>query len=636
MAGDELKERVRTAVDIVDVIGAQLEIRPQGRNFVARCPWHDDRRPSMTVNQERQSWKCWVCDIGGDVFSFVMRRDGLDFFGALKQLAEQAGIPIDQYRRGPKTEPGQPDDVETLRTAIQSVADGYYDNLDDPRTDDARAAADYLESRGVSDHMRRTFRIGFSPDQWSWAADRLRREGFSTAVATAAGVTSDKRSGDGVVDFFRGRLMFPIVDLQGRTISMGGRVIPAIADRWGDKAGGKYVNGRETLLFRKSATLYGLTQARDAIRKRGVAMVMEGYTDVIAAHQAGIETAVAVLGTALTAEHVKLLKRFTRKVVLVLDGDAAGMKRADEVLDLFVAGDVDLRVMTLPDGEDPADFIQTRGAEAFEKLAGEAPDALEHRLNRVTENIDPATDSQAMADAADRLLRTLAAAPDGLKIDAMLRRVSDRLGFKVERLEQRLGQLRTTVDSRPRRVSESDAPSRRTGSPSQRSHYRPAVGAATAMPIDSLPPMTGLERELFLIWIAAPELAAATVPSVDAEWLTSRAGRMLLSVYQDLEMEGVELDASAVLGRTVNESLKNQFATLIERSDAPESAAAGEPDNAEQRYASLMERFEREAARVDAQRIIRDLAGVGLDDAAEDAKLAELFARQKANHKPPG
>ncbi len=282
----DLKERVRAAVDIVDVIGATLELHPAGRNMAARCPWHNDKRPSLSVNRERQTWKCWPCDIGGDVFSFVMKRDGVDFPTAMKTLAELAGIPVEEYTRGKKTTPGSPDDKATLLAATKLIADAYFQQLDNPQTDDARIARDYLAERGIDDESRKRFQIGFAPDDWSFAIDLLAKHKLNAKIAHAAGVAFQKRSGNGYVDAFRGRLMFPIVDLQNRVISMGGRVIPKIAERHGDHAGGKYINGPETKLFRKSLNLYGLQLARESIRNSGEALVIEGYKYVVAARQA--------------------------------------------------------------------------------------------------------------------------------------------------------------------------------------------------------------------------------------------------------------------------------------------------------------------------------------------------------------
>lgn len=652
----DLKERVRSSVDIADVIGATLELQPQGRNLVARCPWHNDRRPSMTVNQERQTWKCWPCDIGGDVFSFVMKRDGTDFPTAIRTLAELAGIPIEEYTRGKKTQPGSPEDKATLLSAIKIASDSYFEYLQS-NDSDAQIARDYLESRGINDESRKHFRIGFSPDSWSYAVDLLKRHQFSGEVAHACGVASPKRSGDGYVDMFRGRLMFPIQDLQGRPIALGGRVIPAIAERHGDRAGGKYINGRETMLFRKSQQLYGLDLARDAIRRSGEVMVMEGYTDVVASKQAGIETAVAVLGTALGEQHVKILRRFAERVVLVLDGDTAGQNRADEVLELFISADVDLRVMTLPDGSDPADFVAAHGRQAFEQSAAEAPDALDHKLGRLTKGVDFERDTHAIASAVDKMLKIVAKAPDGLRVDQLLNRMSKRFEFKVERLEQRLevlrqGTQRTPFKTPPRAISNTtkrfspnsvgansdpnaalqeladdtgDGSSHRTTTSAHQT--TPNATANQNQPtLVHLKPMMGLERELFETLIENPDLANMAVEAIEIQWLEGMAAKMLLTAYQDLEMDGHCLDADSILLLVENEALKNQIVTLQERV----AERAGKlPESADDRYAAIVTRFRERELSDEQDRQIEKLASASMPEDDEDALLKAIVEKAR-------
>ena len=639
----DLKERVRSAVDIVDVIGATIEIQPQGRNFVARCPWHNDRRPSMTVNRERQSWKCWPCDIGGDVFSFVMRRDGVDFPTALRTLAEQAAIPIESFQRGKKTKPGAPDDRETLLNAVKLVRDEYFRLLEDPRTDDAKLARDYLSERGIDDENRRCFQIGFAPDKWSHAVDLLARHQFSGEVALAAGLASN-RSGGGFVDMFRGRLMFPIHDLQGRPISLGGRVIPAIAERHGENAGGKYINGRETQLFRKSSELFGLNLARDAIRKDGHVLVMEGYTDVIAARQAGIQSAVAVLGTALTSQHVTVLRRFADRVVLVLDGDAAGQRRANEVLELFVSANIDLRVLTLPEEDDPADYLAKHGRESLERAVAEAPDALDHRLQTLTRGIDVARDTHAVTAAVDTMLGVIAKSPrDGLRTDQMVVRMSKLFELKPERLERRLEHFRGEVERRGQRSRppQRDRPPASRAAPAADPNLAFAESAFEAEQTEghsrseapsALPALFGIDLQLFETLVENPELAAMAVESVDANWLESMTGKMLLSAYQDLEMAGHPLDPETLMLVIENESLKNVLVTLEERVQRRGEKLA---ETSEQRFSAIMIRYrDREFA---AQRAlqIQQLESAELGEDEEDELLRTMFEQERSRHQIP-
>jgi DNA primase len=659
----DLKERVRAAVDIVDVVAATTEVRPQGRHFVARCPWHDDRRPSMTVNQERQTWKCWPCDIGGDVFSFVMRRDGVDFPTAVRTLAELAGIPVEQYRGGKRTQPGAPDDRGTLLAAMQLVADAYYRELEQGTSDDARLARDYLAERGISDESRVRYRIGFAPDRWDFAVELLQQNGFSGEVAQAAGIASAKRSGSGHVDMFRGRLMFPIYDLQRRPIALGGRLIPAIAQRHGERAGGKYINGRETMLFRKSNQLYGLDLAREAIRRGGEALVMEGYTDVVLTRQAGIEPVVAVLGTALGEQHVKILKRLAQRVVLVLDGDEAGQNRADEVLELFVQADVDLRVLTLPEGQDPADFVAANGPETLERLVQQAPDALDHKLARLTDGVDLVQDTHAVTHAVDTMLKIVARAPDSLKTDQLLIRMAKRFDFKAERLERRLAVLRQEakrhrndrVSTRPTesRIS-SSAPGIRSSAagpadPNQalaesaqvdfdgaQGYSRPpssqdsaAAEALVARPSAPLRPLAGMERDLFEALIENPELAATAVEAIDPAWFETTTAKMLLSAYQDLDLAGHSLDIDSVLLLVENQQLKNQIVTLQERIS---NRANPLPQTVDERYAAIVRRYRELAFSIEQTKKIEQLASAVLPEDEEVAVLQALIEEERSKH----
>lgn len=657
----DLKERVRSAVDIVDVIGATLELQPQGRNFVTRCPWHNDRRPSMTVNQERQSWKCWPCDIGGDVFSFVMRRDGVDFPTALRSLAEAAGIPIEQYTRGQKkTQPGQPDDRDTLFAAMKLVTDAYIDQLENGKSDDAKIARDYLAQRGIDDQNRKRFGIGFSPDGWTYAVDLLAKNKFSGEVAVAAGIASARQSGSGQVDFFRGRLMFPIHDLQNRPISMGGRIIPDIAARHGDKVGGKYINGRETLLFRKSQQLYGLGLARDAIRRQGEVLVMEGYTDVVAARQNGVEPVVAVLGTALGESHIKILKRFSQRVVLVLDGDTAGQKRADEVLELFVGADVDMRVLTLPEGSDPADYLHDHGRESFERLVADAPDALDHKLARLTDGIDVTNDTHAATTAVDTMLKIVAKAPPGLRVDQLVVRLSRTFELKVDRLERRLETLRSEAQQRakigrrtsgrPRDLEPGRSPRPSPGAAGESpTSFRPpgfdpndafaegveAEFGAPPMRRDSshrpanarLSPISGLDRQLFETLIEAPELAAMAVEAIDPSWLDGQAAMMLMTAYQDLELAGKELDVDSLLLMVENEQLKNEVITLQQR---VLDRTGKLPETPDQRYTMILARYREREFTQETSRQIEKLASASMDEDEEVALLSRLLEEDKA------
>ncbi len=427
----DLKEQVRQAIDIVDLVGKYVPLRRQGRIYVGLCPWHDDTRPSLQVNPERQSWRCWVCAIGGDVFSFVMKMDGVSFPEALALLADQAGIPL--HHRGQKPASEGSDDKRYLFRAMAWAEQQYRDCL--LRSPEAEPARRYLQQRGISSTSIDRFGLGFSPNQWDWIQRRAAQAGFSLKTLETIGLVVPASEGKRPYDRFRGRVLFSIRDLQGRAVAFGGRVLPET----GSTSPAKYINSPETPLFTKSNLVYGLDAARDAIRKgeafarKGDVLVMEGYTDCIVAHQFGFRNAVAVLGTALNSRHIQILKRFADRIVLVLDGDEAGQKRTNEVLELFVAENVDLRIVTLPENLDPCDFLQSRGAEAFHQILEEGSiDALEHAFRYATRGIDLVNDIHRASNALEWLLAIVAKAPR-LRADTTR---DDR--FREEKILQRL------------------------------------------------------------------------------------------------------------------------------------------------------------------------------------------------------
>ncbi len=403
-ASRDTKEQVRQATDLVDLVSRSIRLRRQGKLFVGLCPWHDDARPSLQVHPDRQSWKCWVCNVGGDVFSFVMKREGVDFPEALRILAERAGIPLSTQK---PAQPGSVDDKQTLYRAMAWAEEQFHRYLLESRN--AHSAREYLQQRGISQESVQQFRLGFSPNSWQWLMDRARQTSYSPAVLEAVGLVSRSQDNRRVYDRFRGRLIFSIRDTEHRPIAFGARILPgADSDA---QHGPKYVNSPETRLFSKSHQLYALNRVRDALGREGEIVVVEGYTDVIMAHQHGITNVVAALGTALGERHVRLLQRFADRIVLVLDGDEAGQRRTNEVLELFVAGQVSLQILTLPSGLDPCDFIHQQGADAFRQLLRGAVDALEHKVRTVTAGLDIVSDPDRAHRGLDDILRTMAGAP---------------------------------------------------------------------------------------------------------------------------------------------------------------------------------------------------------------------------------
>lgn len=535
----DAKEQVRQAIDIVDLVGSYLELRRQGRNYVARCPWHDDNKPSLTVNPDRQTWKCWVCNDGGDIFSFLMKKESVDFKEALKMLAERAGIQLVQSTR--RIEPGSPDDKTTLYACCQWAATQYQECL--LRSEAGAAARKYLDERAISAESIEKFRLGFVPDGWSWLMDRAKSTPYAPAVLEACGLLTRNETGR-VYDRFRGRIMFPICDLQGRVISFGGRVVPGLSD----SQPGKYINGSETRLFSKSDNLYALELARDTIQKSRAITVVEGYTDVILCHQYGITDVVACLGTALNERHIKLIRRFAETVNLLLDGDAAGQRRTNEVLELFVAANVDLRIVTLSDELDPAEFLEQRGGDAFREVLGRSVDALEHKIRMATAGIDLARDTHKANLALEEILGTLArGTPAGaldqstLRVHQLLSRLAREFHLEESDLRSRFSQLRKTIKS-------------------------PFLASTTAIEPSAtnyrLQELTANECELLELLAQHPELAPTALSEIANDDLSSEPARLIFQTYRQLEEAGQSLEFGAVLAEIENPSLKSLLVHL--------------------------------------------------------------------------
>ncbi|MEM1212998.1 MAG: DNA primase [Planctomycetota bacterium] len=389
------RDRVREATDLVRLVGEHVSLKPKGREFACLCPFHDDKNPSMYVSPAKQIFKCFVCGAGGTCYDFVMKYHKMDFVEALKYLADKAGIELSGRKRDASEGPSP---RKRIAEANAKALAFFRSRLEHPEVgDEARA---YLERRGVTVEMIEAFALGYGPDGWDVLANAVSKKGYPVGDFERAGLL--KTRGDGSrYDALRHRLIFPIFDAIGRPIAFGGRKL-----REEDEP--KYLNSPETELFNKSATLYGLHLAKKPIIDSGVAVIVEGYTDVIACHQHGASNVVAALGTALTDQHVRELRRYCQRVLLVMDGDAAGQKAADRAVELFLTGDVDMAIAVLPGGQDPDELLQSGGMEAWETALSGAEDALDFLLRVMEEEFTGAAGVTAKQQTAERFLERLA------------------------------------------------------------------------------------------------------------------------------------------------------------------------------------------------------------------------------------
>lgn len=454
--GNDDKERIQSATDIVRLIGEHVQLRPKGRELAGLCPFHDDKKPSMFVSPAKQIYKCFSCGAGGDCFTFAMEYHKLDFREALKHLADRAGIELTPYRKGaegagPGAESGQMPARKRLLEANAQAQAFFRAALADPQR--GQAARDYLAQRGVTDAMVERFGLGYAPDAWDALAQHIAERGLDAPAFGKAGHISIRGNSDpdAVVrdaadcyDKMRHRLIFPICDDMGRPIAFGGRILPGAvetAPKADQGEGPKYLNSPETAVFNKSQTLYGLDLAKKAIIASKQAVIVEGYTDVIACHQHGVENVVAALGTAFTHQHAAKLRRFCETVVLVFDGDAAGYKAADRAVEVFFGSRIDVSVVILPSGLDPADLISgENGVMLWQRMVKDAPDSLTYMFARLDEDVEgshsPQRRGRVVREFIDRLVQV---GLDKLSINersVVVRRIAAIVGDSMIRVNE--------------------------------------------------------------------------------------------------------------------------------------------------------------------------------------------------------
>ncbi len=423
---EDIIQQVKDAADIRQVVETYIPLKKRGRNWVALCPFHEDTDPSFSINEDKQIFYCFGCGQGGDVFKFLMQMEGMSFYEAVKTLAAQNGIVIPERQRSKAAQKRLAKQEELFQANEAAVLFYHEKLLYDPEGADAR---DYLANRGITEKIIKEFQLGWAPDKWDSLIQHFEENSIKLTSGAAAGLLVEK-DGGGFYDRFRARIIFPILDKYGKIVALGGRVL--------DDSVPKYLNSPESIIYNKSRILYGLYQAKGPVRKTGHGFVVEGYMDLLALAQHNISQCVATLGTALTEHHAKLLKSLSKNWTLVFDADEAGTKAALRALPLLYKQGLNVKVLNLPEGDDPDTFIRREGEEGWDNAQKLAIDGIDFAINSGLNRYDNSPDG--IAALIEELLPILKDINDPVRQALFVSHISQRLKIREDSLWQKLAQ----------------------------------------------------------------------------------------------------------------------------------------------------------------------------------------------------
>jgi DNA primase len=560
-AGDG-KSQVLAATDIVELVGHTVKLTRAGKDYKGLCPFHQEKTPSFTVSPSKQMFYCYGCKAGGDAISFVMKRDRVEFRDALRTLAEAANIELPKF--GASKE--KTSERQVLLDA-HSLAAGWYEKLLS-HPEQGAAARTYLKERGFTEDSLKRFHVGLAPDAWDGLLKSPVGKKFTPKQLAMAGLAKPRTQGDGYYDTFRNRIMFPIRDENGRVIAFGGRKMPGSEDP------AKYLNSPETPIFSKGRCLFGLDLARQKIVETRTAVVVEGYTDVVMAHQFGVSNVVSPLGTAMTDQHLAALRRFADRIVLLFDADTAGDAAVDRAVGQFLTQPVEIHIASMPPEVDPDEYLIKEGPEEFQRLLSLAPDALTYKWKQLVRTVEAGGNSlTARQKAVEAYLETLASARgtgpvDSLRWGAALTRVSRLTEIPVAELNRRFRPAKTP----PRRPSQ--PPGGAGGAAANGDAPGPTVTTAPPAPPRPLDAIARAERWILGILLLEPHRWARVQRHVHVEnFAAGSVNRRLAEVLWDHQ-------------RHEGEPVFNEFLGLLADSDPALAEAAVEAVDEVERLAS--------------------------------------------------
>jgi DNA primase len=522
---------LRRQADIVRVISDYVTLKKKGANWMACCPFHQEKTPSFSVNPSKNIFYCFGCGKGGSVFNFVMEMENVSFPEAIRVVAEKAGVPLPQLVDDKKFEARRKESDEVVQ--LNAWALEFWERQLAEENAEARAAREYVEGRGITDETRRVFRLGYAPNSWDALGGYLKSKGASIGQIERSGLVVKKEAG-GFYDRFRGRLIFPVMDAQGRAVAFGARAMRA-----GDEP--KYLNSPETAAYTKGRHLFGLNVSRDEIRKRKFAILVEGYLDLIIPFQAGVRNVVASLGTALTHEQARLLGRFARKVVVNYDGDRAGVSAAKRAIEVLLPEDFEVKVLVLPDGSDPDEFVRARGVEEYNERRGRSVAHMQFVLEQAVADRNLRNPAQK-AEAVEEVLPFVRAVRNTIQRREYFDMALDALRVEEAGLRQELWKA----------VGAKGAGTSAAGDEVKKRVVRAETEAPTIA-----------ERRLLELLVHDAELRAAVLPHMQEGDYEEMPSAAVFRALKELHASGSSVDFSTLSSLTEGDAVAADLVPLV-------------------------------------------------------------------------
>ncbi len=522
---DDKIDEIRSATDIIDLVGGFVRLKKRGKNHIGLCPFHTEKTPSFNVSASRQMYHCFGCGAGGNVFTFLMAMEKISFIEAVRSLARSAGIELPAP--GSQGDPGTPTELDRAHALCTLAAQHFHHNLTESA--EGKLALEYLKHRGISDAMITHFGLGYALNSWDAFLSHSREQGYPPEFVEKYGLAR-KREDGGHYDYFRGRVIFPVFTASGRVVGFGARKLRE------DDPLGKYINSPESPVYNKSRILYGLSQSKEAIREADAALLVEGYLDLISVYQAGVKNVIASSGTALASDQIQLVRRYSRNITIVYDADSAGSKAAMRGVDLVLEQDMDVKVAMLPQGEDPDSFVRKSGAAGLGKL-------LEGALSFIDFIIQARKEKDASPEERSKtvrlLVQTVAKMPDALKRDLYLKHIGGKYALRESVLQ-----------------SELTAALRGAAAPPQRRFQGPAAAAGeaagqAAAPVRQDGPVPPDERDLFAAILRGGEnVARFVLAHISPDELSHPVTRAVAAALSARLEEGESIEAAALIDAT--------------------------------------------------------------------------------------